>query len=66
MSIKELENLKREVLKLEEELKRLKEEHRSARIQELRQTASLNSLNISFRRHTPYDRVSRTKYNPSI
>lgn len=66
MSIKELENLKREVLKLEEELKRLKEEHRSARIQELRQTASLNSLNISFKRHTPYDQVSRTKYNPSI
>ena len=42
MSIKELENLKREVLKLKEELKRLKEEHRSIRIKELRQTASPN------------------------
>ena len=41
--IKELEDLKREVLKLKEELKRLKEEHRSARIQELRQTARCTS-----------------------
>jgi len=64
--IKELEDLRREVLNLKEELKRLKEEHRSARIQELRQTASLNPLNISFKRHTPYDQVSRTKYNPPI
>jgi hypothetical protein len=39
MIIKELEDLKREVLKLKDELKRLKEEHRNARIQELRQTA---------------------------
>lgn len=59
MSITELENLKREVLKLKEELKRLKEEHRSARIQELRQTAPLNPLKISYTRHTPCDRVSR-------
>ena len=39
MIIKELEDLKREVLKLKDELKRLKEEHRNTRIQELRQTA---------------------------
>lgn len=38
MMIKELEDLKREVLKLKEELKKLKEEHRSARIRELRKT----------------------------
>ena len=60
MIIKELEDLRKEVLTLKEELKRLKEEHRSARIQELRQTAPLNPLNISFSRHTPYDQVSRT------
>lgn len=60
MMIKELEDLKREVLKLKEELKRLKEEHRSTRIQELRQTASLNPLKISFTRHTPYEQVSRS------
>ncbi|MEJ2705701.1 MAG: hypothetical protein P8Z79_24960 [Sedimentisphaerales bacterium] len=48
MSIKELEHLKREVLKLKEELKRLKEDLRNARIRELRQNASLNPLNIPF------------------
>jgi hypothetical protein len=52
MIIKELENLKREVLTLKEELKRLKEEHRNARIQELKQTAPLNPLNISSTRYT--------------
>ena len=37
MIIRELEDVKREVLKLREELKRLKKEHRSARIEQLRQ-----------------------------
>ena len=64
MMIKELEDLKRDVLRLKEELKRLKEELRSTRIQELRETASLNpSLNplkISFTRHTPCEHVSQT------
>ena len=58
--IKELEDLRKEVLKLKEELRRLKEEHRNARIQELRQTASLNPLKISFTRHTPYEQVRQT------
>jgi len=59
MIIKELEDVRREVLKLKEELKRLKEEHRRVRIDELRQTASPNPLGISFTRPTPVDVVSR-------
>ena len=62
--IQELEDLKIEVLRLKGELKRLKEELRGARIQELRETASLNpSLNplkISFIRHTPCEQISQT------
>jgi len=64
MMITEFEDLKREVLKLKEELKRLKEELRSTRMQELRETTSLNpSLNplkISFIRRTPCEHVSQT------
>jgi hypothetical protein len=39
MLIKELQDLKREVLRLKEELERLKQELLSARVKELRQTA---------------------------
>ena len=60
MMIKELEDLKREVITLKDELKKLKEEYRSTRIQELRQTDSLNPLKITFTRHRPYEQVSRT------
>lgn len=50
--IKELEDLKREVITLKDELKKLKEEYRSTRIQELRQTASFNPMKVPFTRHT--------------
>ncbi len=39
MLIKELQNMKSEVLRLKEELKRLKEDLLIARIEELRETA---------------------------
>ncbi len=58
--ITEFEDLKREVLKLKEELKRLKEELRNTRMQELRETTSLNPLKISFIRHAPCEHVSQT------
>lgn len=64
MMMKELEDLKIEVLRLKAELKRLKKELRGARIQELRETASLNPsikpLKISFIRHSPCEQVSQT------
>ena len=60
MVIKELEDLKREMLKLKEELKRLKEEHRSARIQELRQTTRCIHLKSPSVGTYLSDQVSRT------
>ena len=39
MLIKEIQDIKREVLRLKEELERLKQELLTARIEELRQTA---------------------------